>query len=91
MATIISELLCYMLNKVDSVPQDTLVRLIAENFSEDEVENAKGLICSHVPDSVKAGNRRGPSKKTTEYSGYLQDGTRMQQRRPAKICRTELG
>ena len=60
---IINELLCYMLNKIDSVPQDTLVRLISENFDEHEVEAAKGLLCEHVADSVKAGNRRGQNKK----------------------------
>ena len=63
MTTIINELLCYMLNKVDSIPQDTLVRLISENFNDDEVETAKSLLCSHVDDSVKAGNRRGQNKK----------------------------
>ena len=63
MTTIINELLCYLLNKVDSVPQDTLVRLISENFNEDEVETAKSLLCTHVMDSVKAVNRRGQNKK----------------------------
>ena len=63
MATIINELLCYMLNKVDSVPQDTLVRLISENFEDAEVEAAKSLLCAHVADSIKAGNRRGQNKK----------------------------
>ena len=63
MTTIINELLCYMLNKVDSVPQDTLVRLISENFNDDEVETAKSLLCTHVVDSIKAVNRRGQNKK----------------------------
>jgi len=63
MAIIINELLCYILNKVDSVPQDTLVQLISENFNDDEIETAKSLLCMHVEDSVKAGNRRGQNKK----------------------------
>ena len=63
MAAIINELLCYILNKIDSIPQDTLVQLIAENFSEEEVEAAKGLLCSHVDEPLKAGNRRGQNKK----------------------------
>ena len=64
MATIINELLCYVLNKIDILPQDTIVRLISENFNDDEVESAKSLLCSHVADSIKAGNRRGQNKKT---------------------------
>ena len=63
MTTIINELLCYVLNKIDSVPQDTLVRLISENFSEEEVDAAKCLLSSHVPESVRTGNRRGQNKK----------------------------
>ena len=63
MATIINELLCYILNKIDSVPQDTLVHLIAENFNEEEVEAAKSLLCAHVENSLKTGNRRGQNKK----------------------------
>ena len=38
MTVIINELLCYMLCKIDSVPIDVLVKLISENFSDDEVE-----------------------------------------------------
>lgn len=63
MALIINELLCYMLAKIDSVPTDTLTRLVNENFSDNEVEIAKGLLCDHVDDSIKTGNKRGQNKK----------------------------
>ena len=62
MALIINELLCYMLAKIDSVPVDTLTRLVGENFSDNEVETAKSLLCDHVDDSIKAGNKRGQKK-----------------------------
>ena len=63
MALIINELLCYMLAKIDSVPTDTLTRLVNENFSDSEVDAAKSLLCEHVEDAVKAGNKRGQHKK----------------------------
>ena len=63
MAVIISELLCYLLAKIDSVPTDTLTRLVSENFSDSEVDAAKTLLCAHVEDSIKAGNKRGQHKK----------------------------
>ena len=63
MALIINELLCYMLAKIDSVPTDTLTRLVNENFSDSEVDTAKSLLCEHVDDSIKAGNKRGQHKK----------------------------
>ena len=50
-------------NKIDSVPQYTLAQLISKKFDDNEVEAAKGLLCTHVADSVKAGNRRGQNKK----------------------------
>ena len=56
MALLVNELLCYMLAKIDSVPTDTLTRLVNENFSDDEVEAAKALLCEYVADSIKAGN-----------------------------------
>ena len=62
-SVIINELLCYMLCKIDSVPVDVLVKLVGENFSDDEVEAAKCLLCDHVADSIRAGNRRGQNKK----------------------------
>lgn len=63
MSLIINELLCYLLAKIDSVPTDTLTRLVSENFSEDEVDAAKGLLCSHVNESIRAGTKRGQNKK----------------------------
>ena len=63
MAVVINELLCYVLNKIDSVPVDTLTRLVSENFPEDETETAKNLLSIHVEDSLKAGKRRGQNKK----------------------------
>ena len=63
MALIINELLCYMLAKIDSVPTDTLTRLVNENFSDGEVDAAKTLLCEHVEASIKAGSKRGQHKK----------------------------
>ena len=63
MALIINELLCYMLAKIDSVPTDALTRLVNENFSDSEVDAAKSLLCEHVDDAIKAGNKRGQHKK----------------------------
>ena len=63
MALVINELLCYMLAKIDSVPTDTLTRLVNENFSDDEVDLAKSLLCDHVDDSIKTGTKRGQNKK----------------------------
>ena len=56
---IINELLCYLLCKIDSVPVYVLLKLVNENFSDDDVEAAKCLLCDHVDESVRAGNRRG--------------------------------
>ena len=63
MALTINELLCYMLAKIDSVPTDTLTRLVDENFSDSEVEAAKSLLCEHVDDAIRAGSKRGQNKK----------------------------
>lgn len=63
MTLVINELLCYMLAKIDSVPTDILTRLVDENFSDDEVDNAKSLLCKNVDDSIKTGNKRGQNKK----------------------------
>ena len=63
MALVLNELLCYMLAKIDSVPTDTLTRLVDENFSEDEVDAAKSLLCHHVEESIRAGKKRGQHKK----------------------------
>ena len=62
MAIIINELLCYMLCKIDSVPIAVLVKLVSENFSEEEIDAAKDILCSHVDKSIKAGKRRGQNK-----------------------------
>ena len=69
MSVIINELLCYMLCKIDSVPIDVLVKLISENFSDDEVETAKCLLCDHVDESIRVGNRRGQNKKKLNIDG----------------------
>ena len=52
-----------MLAKIDSVPTDALTRLVNENFSDSEVDAAKSLLCEHVDDAIKAGNKRGQHKK----------------------------
>ena len=57
MALVINELLCYMLAKIDSVLTHTPTRLVNENFSDSEVDVAKGLQCKHVEDAIKAGNK----------------------------------
>ena len=63
MTVIINELLCYMLCKIDIIPIDVLVKLVGENFSDDDVEAAKGILGEHVDESVRTGNRRGQNKK----------------------------
>ena len=69
MTVIINELLCYMLCKIDSVPLDVLNKLVGENFSDDEVECAKSLLCDFVEESIRAGNRRGQNKKKMNLDG----------------------
>ena len=63
MALIINELLCYMLAKIDSVPTDTITRLVNENFTDSDVEVAKILLCEHVDPAIRAGSKRGQNKK----------------------------
>ena len=62
MSIIINELLCYVLNKIDLLPTDTLVRLILENFKEAEIERAKALINDNVEETIRAGHRRGQNR-----------------------------
>ena len=71
MAVIINELLCYMLCKIDSVPADVLVKLVSENFTDDEVETAKCLLCDYVDESIRVGNRRGQNKKRMNLDGII--------------------
>lgn len=53
-----------MLCKIDSVPIDVLVKLVSENFTDEEVEAAKSLLCEHVDESVRiVVTRRGQNKK----------------------------
>ena len=63
MSLIVNELLCYLLAKIDSVPTDVLIRLVDENFSDNEVDTAKNLLREHVDDAVRAGAKRGQHKK----------------------------
>ena len=71
MSLIINELLCYLLAKIDSVPIDTLTRLVNENFSDSDVDSAKSLLCQHVDESIRAGAKRGQHKKKHDLDDVM--------------------
>ena len=58
-----------MLCKIDCVPIDVLIKLVGENFSDDEVETAKSLLCDYFDEYIRAGNRRGQNKKKMNRDG----------------------
>ena len=58
-----------MICKIDCVPIDVLVKLVGENFTDDEVEAAKSLLSDYVDESIRAGNRRGQNKKKMNLDG----------------------
>ena len=71
MTVIINELLCYLLCKIDSVPADVLIKLVGENFTDEEVETAKCLLCDYVDESIRVGNRRGQNRKKMNLDGII--------------------
>ncbi len=71
---VINEVLCFMCNKIDSLPYDILVKLVADTYSEDEVEKAKELLfarCVTGTDGPRHIRRRGMHKKNNDLQDMM--------------------
>jgi hypothetical protein len=61
---IVNELLCFVWNKMDILPYDTIVKLCSDVFDDDEVADAKSVlfgVCASA-DSVRKITRKGADK-----------------------------
>ena len=74
---VISELLCFVVNKSDSLPPEAICQLCLSTFSEDEIEKAKKLLYELCGDdsTPRMVLRKGPKKKsqTMENIKFIHD------------------
>ena len=71
---IISELLCFVANKISSMPYDMLVKLCTDFYSENDVECAKDILFNASTisgESSRKIKRRGSSKKLYDVQDIL--------------------
>ena len=63
----IDELLCFITNKMDTLPNDTIIQLCSTTFSEEEVESSKRKLFDLCADESTARfKKRQGHKKTTQ-------------------------
>ena len=66
-----NELLCFIQNKSETVPVDTLIKLTSEFYSEQEVAAAKKLLFNTVKSSRRCYNRRGDEKTKNDIGDIV--------------------
>ncbi|XP_070573533.1 uncharacterized protein [Ptychodera flava] len=71
-AIVINELLCFLWNKIDILPQDMLVKLCVEAYDDKEVEHAKKLLFDYCSDDRNRYIRRqGQNKRANNVQDML--------------------
>lgn len=61
---VICELLAFVQNKADVMNEEDLMRLCSSTFSEEEIEEAKGLLFKSIPQAFLTKIKRKGSGKT---------------------------
>ncbi|CAH2097425.1 unnamed protein product [Euphydryas editha] len=67
---VISELLSFIQNKISVMDNESLIRICATAFSEEEVECAKNLLFSSIKTNLKKVSRRKKWKNTKRFRGH---------------------
>ena len=68
---IVNELLCFVVNKMDTLPFDYLVKLCSDFYSESEIDAAKEIISKLGPTDKRYPKRKGQNKKVTTVQDIL--------------------
>ena len=68
---IINELLCFVTNKCDILPEDTLTRLCVDSYSEEEIEAAKKVLHDVSDKTSRYKKRQGLDKAKHTMSDIL--------------------
>ena len=69
-----NELLCFMVNKINSMPADLITKLVGDFYDEKEVFSAKECLLSHMPptnSSQRNVRRKGANKKPMNIQDIL--------------------
>ena len=70
---VINELLCFIQNKMDSMPRDILVKLCLDFYSEDKVTEAKRIAFELIqPPNLRYRRRRGQNKSREDLNEMVQ-------------------
>lgn len=70
---VVNEVLCFMVNKMDSLPCDILIKLMSDTYNEAEIDAAKTLafdMCAGE-DGPRLIRRRGQNKKCSDLQDIL--------------------
>ena len=59
---VVNELLCFVQNKMNMLPSETIVHLCSKHYRTDESETAKKKLCEVCPTDTRVLNRKGPKK-----------------------------
>ena len=69
---LINELLCFLINKLECMPADLLVKLICDFYDDKEIDAARECLFSLLPVSVSAQTKSAKEGGQQE----IHDGTR---------------
>ena len=59
---VVNELLCFVQNKMNMLPSETIVQLCSKHYRTDEIETAKKKLYEVCPTDTRVLNRKGPKK-----------------------------
>lgn len=71
----VNELLCFVGNKVDSMPTDLIIKLVCDFYDEKEIESAKKMFFDLTdddrPSQMRNIKRQGPNKNTNNVTDII--------------------
>ena len=59
---VVNELLCFVNNKINLLPSETVIQLCVKHYKPDEIETAKRKLFEVCPSNTKMLTRKGPKK-----------------------------
>ena len=59
---VVNEFLCFVHNKMNILPSETIVQLCSKHYRTEEIEIAKKKLCEVCPTDTRVLNRKGPKK-----------------------------
>ena len=66
-----NELLCYLVNKIDILRHDLLVKLVTDFYTDEEVELAKNILFDTVVTESRKRLRKGPNKRNSNVADMI--------------------